>query len=104
MTDLVIVGDEAWTPEEWEAEQRRRERHNAYHREYQRRPEVRIWSAAYMREWRRQNLVRAREISREASRRRRGTPGTLVGSLHDLACTGPTKATGCRCDKIRCYA
>ena len=30
------------------------------------------------------------------------TAAAWWGSLHDGGCTGPTKATGCRCSKIKC--
>ena len=96
--DLIIIGDEAWTPEEVAAKERRLARHREANRRY------------YAR-WRANNLDRAREINREHMRRKRGSvpriprapQPRLVGSLHSLACTGPTKATGCRCSKIRCY-
>ena len=96
--ELIIIGDEAWTPEEIAA----KERKLALKRERNRR---------YYAEWRARNPERARQISREHMRRKRGSmpriprapQPRLVGSLHSLACAGPTKATGCRCSKIRCY-
>ena len=96
--ELIIIGDEAWTPEEIAA----KERKLALKRERNRR---------YYAEWRARNPERARQLNREHMRRKRGSVPRipraprplLVGSLHSLACTGPTKATGCRCSKIRCY-
>lgn len=47
MTDLIVVGDEAYTEAEW----RQRERKRAYNREYAKRPEVRERRRAYFREY-----------------------------------------------------
>ena len=96
--ELIIIGDEAWTPEEIAA----KERSLALKRARNRR---------YYAEWRARNPERAREINREHMRRKRGSIPRItrapaprfVGSLHSLACSGPTIATGCRCKKIRCY-
>jgi hypothetical protein len=92
--ELVIIGDEAWT----KAELERLERKRARNRRYRERHPERL-REAYAR-WRERNPERAREINLEHMRRKRKS---VVGSLHSLACTGPTKATGCRCSKIRCY-
>ncbi len=99
MTDnLIIVGDEAWTPEEWEAERRRRS--------YSPSPKRREWQRNYLRNYQKQPHWRAyktrwQQIQR-AEEKRTSAADTLVrvvGSLHGLGCTGPTKATGCRCSK-----
>ena len=113
MSDLIIVGDEAWTREEYEAQQRKRRKRHASSRyqEYQRqwRERNRDELRAYKREWTRRKRSdpeyreREREQQRAAYRRTRPAHPHLVGSLHDLACTGPTIATGCVCKKIRCY-
>lgn len=101
MMDLVIVGDQAWTREEWERRARprpltpeQRERKRAYARAYYWRNRDRI--NARNREW----MARHRKPSMRVVK----TPVRLVGSLHSLACLGPTKATGCRCKKIRMYS
>jgi hypothetical protein len=67
MTDLIIVGDEALTPEEYG----RRERYLAHKRDYSKRPEVRAHRAAYMRQWRARNRERWNAYMREWMRRRR---------------------------------
>jgi hypothetical protein len=95
MTELIIVGDEALTP----AELARQERRRAWEREYRRRryredPEWRERVKGHVRAWRRKHGVRPRPDPY--------VPVTYtVGSLHDLRCTGPTRATGCRCRKVR---
>jgi hypothetical protein len=101
--ELIIRGDEAWTPQEWkrrntrgtERLQRRRERHRIYMREYRARNRDRI--NARNREW----MARYRKSPLRVVK---GPPPRLVGSLHSLACAGPTKDTGCRCSKVRCYS
>ena len=105
--DLIIIGDEAWTPEEWARRNSRhtnlspekRERDRAYTRLYYARNREKL--RAYKREWQREYRARLRAV--RPLRVVKGAPPQLVGSLHSLACTGPTKATGCRCSKIRCY-
>jgi hypothetical protein len=92
---LIIVGDEAMTPEEWE----RRERRRAWEREYRRRryhddPDFRQRALDAVKAWRRKQGVQPRPGPRV-----RVT--YTVGSLHDGSCTGPTRSTGCRCQKIR---
>lgn len=102
--DLIIVGDEAWTREEYEARQQKLARKRAV--EKARRDADRPAYNAQQRAWRAANLERAREIRRESARRRRRAliderrVPVAIGSLHDLGCTGPTRATGCRCKKI----
>lgn len=81
-----------------------------------RKPRVRIPANAYIQdgllivgseawtleEWERRPRTNEqhRIANREYMWNRRRHP---VGSLHDLACTGPTRATGCVCRKIVCY-
>ena len=95
--ELVIVGDEAWAPDAWEAEVRDRKRRAAYKRR-----QYKAWAAA--------NIEHRRAYKREWQRRKRALERpVLVGSLHSLSCTGPTIATGCVCNrkgtrKIRCYS
>jgi hypothetical protein len=96
MNDLIIVGDEAFTESEWAALERKR----AYEREYSKRPYAKAAKNAYKREWSRRNREKLTAYNREW--RHRNKP-VLVGSLHDLACTGPTKVTGCVCQKIKVY-
>ena len=45
--------------------------------------------ATYQRDWARAKRARTRP--------------QRVGTLHDLRCIGPTRATGCRCRKITMY-
>ena len=96
MTDFVVVGNVAYTAEEWERVQRKRE--------YQRRPEVRARRRETERRYRVAHPER-RVLHREYMRRwRAGHPKPrLMASLHDLACSGPTKATGCVCHKVRIH-
>ena len=107
LMELVIRGDQAWTPAEYEARQRRlrgdRER-------YQRDPERRAKRRAQNREWAEKNRKRLRVYNREWMRRDRARKRGLaviearavrvVASLHSLRCLGPTKATGCMCRKV----
>lgn len=53
--DLAIVGDEAWTREEWAVAERQREQR----REYEHRPVFRARRAEYKREYRRRTSPRA---------------------------------------------
>jgi len=98
MTDLIIVDGEAWLPEEWE----KRERRRAYDRAYRQRPGRKERSREILQRWRAENLERLRAYNREWMRRHREK--VAVASLHDLACTGPTRRTGCVCQKIRISA
>ena len=94
---LYVVGDEAYLPDEWEHLQRQRQKWREYH---QRNRERRNEQA---RRWQAEHPERFREIRRESARRRRQEARgsmRIVASLHDLACAGPTKPTGCRCHKI----
>ncbi len=107
---LILVGDEAYTPEEWAAgepaRQRRRERDRARY------PERAAAQATYYREWVARNREHVREYHREWARlnrlklgmkphtKRRVAVKYEQGSLHDFACGGPTKATGCVCRKV----
>ena len=92
--DLVIVNDEAWTREEWERQEKLRAKWRAYNERN------RAKRRAYYNKWREANREHRREYMRTYVRKDRRR---LVGSLHDGGCTGPTKATGCRCSKIKCY-
>lgn len=67
MNNLVIVGDQAYTAEEWE----RLERKRAYQREYSRRPEVRARKLEAYRRWRQRHLEHARAYHRDWMRRYR---------------------------------
>lgn len=78
----IVYGDQAYTAEEWT-------------RRGPRRPYRRLTDeerATYHRDWMRAYRARLREQS-----------PLVVGSLHDLRCTGPTRATGCVCQKILMY-
>lgn len=100
MKDLVIVGDQAYLPDEWERLERRRQKE----REYRSRPEIRARRLEEHRRWRERNRERVRVYNREWMRRfRRGDDPRAVASLHDLRCSGPTRKTGCRCKKIPLY-
>ena len=95
--DLILIGDQAWTPEELrELERRRRDDRERYRSNPKRRAQV----IEAVRRFRERYPDDYRTYRRDYQRLRRRHP---VGSLHDLACTGPTKATGCRCHKITMY-
>jgi hypothetical protein len=113
---FYVVGELGYLPDEWH----RLERERARRREQR---------AAYHRAYREANRERIREINREHMRRKRAGEASrpavspeerrarklhrsrkwavggeyralqVTASLHGLACTGPTKVTGCRCDK-----
>ena len=97
MTDLVIVGDEAWTREEWEEAERKR----AKRREYDKRPDVRARKAAYWREYRKQPHVKA--YQREWKRKDRAARKPIA-SLHSLRCWGPHQRPRKYCIPILGYA
>jgi len=82
----VVIGDEAYLPEEMDAAERRRARDRERSRRRYQNPEYREWVLNYQREY---------------GRRKRHPMGyvevTQIGSLHALACTGPTRITGCVC-------
>ena len=65
MSDLIIVGDQAWTESEWQA----RERRLAQKREYGQRPEVKARRAAYWREYRKRRGESLRAYNTEWKRR-----------------------------------
>ena len=70
--DLILIGDQAWTPEEREAYRNRRERE--YERARMRRatdPEYRERYNASKREWRARNRDRYNAYMREWMRQRR---------------------------------
>ena len=101
---LRLVGDEALLPSEEAA----RERRNAKNRERRATdPEYRAKVKATVRAWRARRGVDFRAEQREWSHRHRAkvraeliAAGQVIvtyASLHSLACTGPTRATGCRC-------
>ncbi len=99
---LILIGDEAWTPEEFQAHQTFLERRRQRDRERYRNPERRAALFANVRRWRERNPERVRIIHARSALRARFKEGTLlrsVASLHDLRCTGPTRKKGCRCDK-----
>lgn len=93
MAELVIVGDEGWFRDEWDAVERRRERAR---RRYAEDPEYRAKKNAQARRWQENNVERFRQTKREWARAHRPV---RVGSLHSLACWGPTRNTGCRCNE-----
>ena len=96
----VVIGDEAYLPEDVELLERRR----AQQREYQQRPEVKERKREQHRRWAILNADRRREYNREWMwRKRHGSVPRPVAALHDLRCTGPTPSTGCRCKKIPMY-
>lgn len=106
MNDLIIVGDEAYTREEWQEKERRR----AQDRAYRQRPDVRPRIIERVRRWQEANPERKRANNIRHMRRRRaeqlatavaeGRAYRVVASLHDLRCSGPTKDSGCRCRKM----
>lgn len=67
VSDLIIVGDEAWTPEEWESEQERLERERKRGARRRLTPKY----LAYQRKWREQNREAIRAYQREWMRRKR---------------------------------
>jgi hypothetical protein len=72
MQDLVIVGDEAWTREEWDKLERRR----AYERDLKRRryhedPEFRAKVLRANRRWKEKNLDHRRAYERQWARDKR---------------------------------
>lgn len=83
MNDLILSGSQAYSPEEWAREQKRRDGRRA-------------WYAAHREE--------RRTYNREWMRAHRPKPRLLVASLHSLACTGPLRRSGCVCRKIKLYA
>ena len=94
---MIVYRDQAYTADEWEARNRRLSaRRNAQGHS----PDEKARRAAYAREWRARNPERWREIRR---RYKRNALRRVVGSLHSLSCIGPTRATGCVCDKIKMY-
>ena len=93
---LIIESDQAWEPQE----QERRLRPFSPGRAERRKARRRI----YMRGYRARNRETIRGYNRDWMARQRVSEQRLVGSLHSLACTGPTKDTGCRCSKVRCYS
>lgn len=95
----LVCGDQAWTRDEWAATAW----HRARDREYRRRPEVRARRIAASKRWAAEHREERKAYNREWMRRKRGNMPLPVGSLHDLACSGPTRATGCVCRKIKVY-
>ncbi len=104
---FVLVGDQAWTTEQWAARERslqlQRERKRAYYKDGKGRD--------YHREWVARNREHVRDYKREWQRRYRLELGAKprsgrvavkyeVASLHSMRCFGPTKATGCVCRKV----
>ena len=113
--DLVIVGECAYTPEEYARYRRQRDRINARRRERRATDsEYRERVRAYFQEYRLRHVDDRRTYHREWMRRKRAAeyverpprrrPVRVSRvSLHSLRCTGPTKATGCRCHKVTLY-
>jgi hypothetical protein len=93
--ELVIIGDEAWLPDEWEAHQRRRARDRAY------RERNRDRIRAYQRAYRAANAERLRAYKSlyNAARRHPAWRGA-IGSLHNLRCPGGHYATRNGCTPI----
>jgi hypothetical protein len=82
--NLIIVGDQAYSPEEYAAYRRMRDKVNAKERaRYATDPEYRARRLAEVTAWKRRNRVVYK-----------------LASLHDVGCTGPTYRTGCRCHKV----
>ena len=93
--DLVVYGEQAYNFDEWMVYLRKRKTDGAP------RPKpIETWGLPPTAEERRAEL---REYKREWMRRSRGTPRQPTGSLHSLACKGPTRGRGCACTKIKCY-
>lgn len=91
--DLVVYGDQAYNFDEWMAYVQKRKTI--------RKPEKpAVWGIPATPA---ERLAERREYNREWMRSVRGTPPQPSASLHGLACTGPTRATGCRCKKIKLY-
>ncbi len=101
---FVLVGDQAWTTEQWAARERSRERRRERDRAH-------YQDSAYHREWAARNREHVRDYNREWARRNRLKLGMKphsgrvavkyeVASLHSMRCFGPTKATGCVCRKV----
>ena len=95
MSDLIIVGDEAYTPAEWAKRERIRERERAYGAKNRDR------LREYQREWRArpENIHRKRKYNREWMRRKRAALG-VVGYLHELCCDGQHWRARKRCRPI----
>lgn len=89
---LLIVGDEAWTLREWQ------EAHA-----YEHSPERKAKKAENYQRFKERNPDYHRNYNREWMRQKRAGGPRVIGALHDLACTGPTKLSGCRCRKIKVY-
>jgi hypothetical protein len=64
MSDLIIIGDEAWTPEEYQSYQRRRERERRYDRARWHNPERQAYHRRYIERWRAENPDYHREWMR----------------------------------------
>ena len=70
LDDLILLNDEAWTPEERKGRRPYQKLTNEQRRTYKR---------DWMRRWRAQQPQ-------------------VIGSLHDLACSGPFVKKGCLCN------
>lgn len=123
--EWVVIGDEAWTPEDlcratarWETRERRRAYDRAYRAAH--REQRQAWVSANREKKRAYDRAsagrkRASETPEQAEKRRSGIRRAReqyrldhplphrVGALHALRCTGPTRATGCRCTKVSVY-
>lgn len=102
MTDdeLIIVGDEAYTPEEWAKRLRKRERDRAYRSRKAVDPAWRARERAYQRKWRAAHPTYKRDWMRVNRPNRRQVKALAIASarisLHELSCPYPAKGCGCR--------
>ncbi|MBA3586505.1 MAG: hypothetical protein H0W41_02575 [Chloroflexi bacterium] len=94
---FVLVGDEAWTTEQWAARERsnaRRRDRSQQHREWEARNRERVRD--YKRDWQARNRLKVGMKPRS----RLVAVKYEVSSLHSMRCFGATKATGCVCHKV----
>ncbi len=94
---MVVVGELAYLPDEWERLERRRAKGREW---YARNREQRLVG---VKGWHAANPERVREIKREHMRRKRlgdYVEYRVTGGLHALACTGRSKRSGCVCSKV----
>src|SRR5688500_5185096 len=92
---FIVVGDLAYLPNEWERLKKRRTMT----------PEYRARKAEDFRRWVEAKRDHVNAYKREWTwNQRHPNQPRPVGYLHDLACTGSTRRTGCVCKKIPCYS
>jgi hypothetical protein len=101
--DIILIRDEAFTPEEYAAWRRECDRVNARRRVRRASdPEYAERCRAYQREYRRIHAERLRDYHREWMRNRRRTASIgasvrpIMGSLHSLSCSNDP----CICEPI----